>query len=539
MSENPIREALRFLRHGRAAGFGEARRRLREKREDREIRTELERKDFLTAEERAAQEKEAGAEEIRFVVVPLRKAVSPQARAVFDRSLEEQIWRNHRTADPEGVRQPVPGARDGSSADSAAREEEYLVFAEPDSFLHPGALLECARVIRKTGADLLYADEDWFIDAPKDVNRPHFKPDYGPESLECADYIGPFLVCRPSLLRKAGNPDSASPEEAERWAAALSLAKAARRVEHIPKVLYYRRTSSEAAIPLPAVRRDTEPLPSQPLVSVLIPSCDHREDLLRCVNSIRDRSTYPAYEILILENNSREEETFRAYRELEKDPRVRVISVPQEGAFNYSAVNNAGFRQAKGEQILLLNNDTEVLSPDWLQEMLRYALREGVGAVGAKLLYPDGTIQHAGIGVGVMMLAGHLHRGFPGNSPGYWGRLSCAQNVSAVTGACMMIPRRVYEETGGLDESFRLVFNDIDLCLRMREKGYRLVWTPWAQLTHYESKSRGADEDTPEKKAFFVRETNRFLRRWYKVLEAGDPCYNRNLTRWKEDFSLR
>ena len=168
-----------------------------------------------------------------------------------------------------------------------------------------------------------------------------------------------------------------------------------------------------------------------------------------------------------------------------------------------------------------------------------YAQRKDVGAVDAKLYYPDGTIQHAGIGIGIKMLAGHYFRGFPGGSAGYFGRLQYAQNVSAVTAACMMIPRKVYEEMHGLDESFSVVFNDVDLCLRIRKAGYLIVWTPWAELTHYESKSRGPDEDTPEKKRFFVRETNRFLRRWHTVLAEGDPYYNVNLTRWEEDFSLR
>ena len=213
--------------------------------------------------------------------------------------------------------------------------------------------------------------------------------------------------------------------------------------------------------------------------------------------------------------------------------------IRREGPFNYSAVNNEGFRAARGEQILLLNNDTEVLSGGWIREMLRYAQQKDVGAVGAKLYYPDGTIQHAGIGIGIKMLAGHYFRGWDGKSAGYYGRMTYAQEVSAVTAACMMIPRHVYEETRGLDEGFSLVFNDVDLCLRIREKGYRIIWTPGAELIHYESKSRGPDEETEEKKRFFVRETNRFLRKWYGALEAGDPYYNPNLTREKEDFSLR
>ena len=288
---------------------------------------------------------------------------------------------------------------------------------------------------------------------------------------------------------------------------------------------------------MPAVRRVQDPIEGEPLVSILIPNKDHREDLARCIDSIREKTTWPKWEIIVIENNSEDEETFRYYEEIGKDERIRVIR--REGRFNYSAVNNAGFREAKGEQILLLNNDTEVVSPDWIQEMLMYAQREDVGAVGARLHFPDGTIQHAGIGMGIRIIAGHYFRGEAGDSKGYYGRLSYAQEVSAVTAACMMIPRRVYEEMHGLDESFSVVFNDVDLCLRIREAGYNIVWTPWAELTHYESKSRGTDTETEEKKRFFVGETNRFLRKWYRVLEEGDPYYNPNLTRDKEDCSLR
>ena len=350
----------------------------------------------------------------------------------------------------------------------------------------------------------------------------------------------------------------------------LRLTEQAERIVHIPKILYYwrahrgstaeavgakpyvteagkkavaehlKRTGLEGEVldgPVPSIYRVRYALREQPLVSILIPNKDHREDLKRCVDSIREKTTYPNYEIIIIENNSTEPETFAYYGELEKDSAIRVVRWP--GPFNFSAINNEGFRAAKGEQILLLNNDTEVLSPDWLQEMLMYAQREDVGAVGAKLYYPDGTIQHAGIGLGIKMLAGHYHRGFPKENPGYAGRLVYAQDMSAVTAACMMIPRKVYEEMDGMDESFSVVFNDVDLCLRIRASGRLVVWTPWAELVHYESKSRGPDEDTPEKKAFFLRETNRFQRKWNRELTAGDPYYNVNLTREKEDFSPR
>lgn len=512
-----MKEGLRFFRDCYTVGPGEARRRVREKQEDRRIREEQARMILLTPEERAAQEAASRAGGIRFHAAFLKKDIPEKLRGRAERSLREQTL----------------SMADGTDA----AEEDYTIFLEPDGYLHPAAAFTFAKTIRETGADLLYTDEDFCTETPGDRSAPYYKPDYGPDSLRGCLYAGPLLVCRNALLREAGAEEFAALDEESRWEMTIRLAKKAARVRHIPKVLYYRYIPEGAEIPQAKTRRIQDPIEGSPLVSILIPNKDHREDLKRCVDSIRGKSTYDHYEIIIIENNSTEQETFRYYEELKQDPRIRIVS--REGRFNYSAVNNEGFREAKGEQILLLNNDTEVISGDWIQEMLMYTQRPDVGAAGAKLYYPDGTIQHAGIGIGIKMLAGHYHRGAAGNSDGYYGRLKYAQDVSAVTGACMMIPRKVYAQMNGLDESFSVVFNDVDLCLRIREAGYLIVWTPWAELIHYESKSRGSDEDTPEKKRFFVRETNRFLRRWYKALEAGDPYYNRNLTRWQEDFSPR
>lgn len=509
-----VKDGLRYLKVCVKAGPGEAGRRIREKQEDIRIREERERGPVLLPEERKAQEAAARGSEIRFRTAFLEKDVPAEYREAAERSLREQTW-------PAG---------DG--------EAEYTVFLEPDGWMHPGALYECAQAIRETGAELVYTDEDYFTEVPGDEENPHYKPDYGPDSLRGCNYIGPFLVCKSSLLREAGAENYAALDADGRWDAVIRMAEKANGIKHVPKVLYYKRIQdSEFRIQNGEIRRVKDPIEGEPLVSILIPNKDHREDLQRCVDSIREKTSYGNYEIIIIENNSGEEETFRYYEELKRDERIRVIR--REGPFNYSGVNNLGAREAKGDYFLLLNNDTEIICEDWIQEMLMYAQRKDVGAVGAKLYYPDGTIQHAGIGIGIMMLAAHYFRGFPGNSDGYFGRLKYAQNVSAVTAACMMISRHVYEEMHGLDESFSVVFNDVDLCLRIRQAGYLIVWTPWAELYHYESKSRGQDEDTTEKKRFFVRETNRFLRKWHRVLEDGDPYYNVNLTRWKEDFSGR
>lgn len=269
------------------------------------------------------------------------------------------------------------------------------------------------------------------------------------------------------------------------------------------------------------------------MISILIPNKDHITDLLKCIQSIEAKSTYDNYEILVIENNSTMPETFACYRELEKDEKIRILSY--EGEFNYSAINNFAAGQAKGEYFLLLNNDTEVISPDWMEELLMYAQRPDVGAVGAMLYYPDDTVQHAGVVIGIGGFAGHVHVGFPKGNGGYMSRMAYAGNMSAVTAACMMVSRKVYEEVGGLSEDFRVAFNDVDFCLKIREKGYLVVFNPYAELYHYESKSRGY-ETTPEKKARFDGEVAHFKERWAKILLEGDPYFNPNFTLTRGDF---
>ena len=238
-----------------------------------------------------------------------------------------------------------------------------------------------------------------------------------------------------------------------------------------------------------------------------------------------------------MENNSKLSETFEYYKELGCRRNIKVAT--WEGPFNFSAINNYGVRQAaRGEYILLLNNDVEVITPDWLQEMLMFAQRQDVGAVGCMLYYPDDTVQHAGIILGIGGVAGHAHKYYKRGDYGYSSRMTIAQNLSAVTAACMMIRRDVWEEVGGLDESYAVAFNDVDLCMRIREAGYLVVWTPYAELYHYESKSRGY-EDTPQKQKRFEGEVLRFKTRWAKELANGDPYYNPNLTLVREDFSLK
>ena len=588
-------QSLRFAKHWITDGRQEAVRIKKEHEEELRIREELYRKTLLTDGERRAQENTSFPDPQRFsILVPLYNTPEKYLREMLD-SVKNQTYPEWELCLADGSDEKHNYVRTLCEQEAAAdprikyrklqRNEGisgntnacirlatggwYALF-DHDDLLHPSALFEMMKIISSRPADLIYTDENTFIETPKDAFNPHFKPDYAPDNLRANNYICHFTAFKKELLAKAGGGFNPAFDGSQDHDLILRLTEQAEHIIHIPKILYYWRAhkgSTAEAVqakpyvieagknavrahlkrlglegevldgPVPSMYRLKYKLTSAPLVSILIPSRDHRDDLKRCIDSIQQKTTYGNYEIIIIENNSEKEETFAYYEEIRKDPKIRVITYNHP--FNYSALNNEGFRAAKGEQILLLNNDTEVLSPDWLQEMLMYAQREDVGAVGAKLYYPDGTIQHAGIGIGIKMLAGHYHKNFPKEHPGYFGRLTYAQNVSAVTAACMLVPRRVYEEMHGLDETFPVVFNDVDFCLRIREAGYLIVWTPWTELIHHESKSRGQDEDTPEKKAFFLKETNRFQRRWNKILTEGDPYYNPNLTREKEDFSPR
>jgi GT2 family glycosyltransferase len=270
-------------------------------------------------------------------------------------------------------------------------------------------------------------------------------------------------------------------------------------------------------------------------VSIIIPNKDHKEDLERCINSILTKSKYKNYEIIIVENHSKEEETFEYYNYI-KNRYENIILLEWKDEFNYSAVNNFAAKYAKGDILLFLNNDTEVINENWLEEMIQYAQREDVGVVGAKLYYPDDTIQHAGVILGIGGIAEHSHRYFSKNSFGYFGRLGIVQNLSAVTGACLMMRKDVFKEVEGFDERYPLAFGDVDICLKAREKGYLVVFTPFAELYHYKSKTRGY-EDTPEKQERFNKEIELFRKKWGYILESGDPYYNPNLNLDREDFS--
>ena len=447
-------------------------------------------------------------------------------------------------------------------------EGDYIGLFDHDDLLHPAALHEVMWAICERDADFIYTDENTFHKNPADAFCPHFKPDFAPDTLRSYNYICHFTVFSRELLEEVGVFRPAF-DGSQDYDMILRLTEVAKHVTHIPEILYYWRAhkasvaESITAKPyvveaahralqehleriglsgvvadglIPTTYRIQYQIKETPLVSIVIPNKDYASTLRRCIDSIIALTTYPAYEIIVVENNSIEPETFAYYEELGRHSMIRVLN--WEGKFNYSAINNFAVKTARGDYILLLNNDTEVITPDWLQEMLMFVQRKDVGAAGAMLYYPDDSIQHAGVILGIGGVAGHAHKGMARGSYGYMSRAAIIQNYSAVTAACMLIRRNVWEEVGGLDESFEVAFNDVDFCMRIREAGYLIVWTPYAELYHYESKSRGR-EDTPEKQKRFEGEVRRFQERWRAELEAGDPYYSPNLTLKEEDFTAR
>ncbi len=454
---------------------------------------------------------------------------------------------------------------------------EYIGLFDHDDILHPCALYEYVKVINEKDADYIYCDETTFKSG--DINRMitlHFKPDYAIDNLRANNYICHFSVFARELLdgtelfrtRFDGSQDHDM---------ILRLTDRARNVVHVPKLLYYWRShpgstaadisakpyaieSAKGAVADHLRRHGFEhfritstrafetifkiryQIIGSPEISIVIANKDHAADLKRCITSILEKSTYENYEVVVVENNSCDKETFDYYEELEENNRIRVVTYREEDGktFNYSAVNNFGAAKARGSYLLFLNNDTQVITVNWMEELLMYAQREDVGAVGAKLYFADKGIQHAGVvlGLGAHRTAGHSHYKQPQENMGYMGRLCYAQDVSAVTGACLLVKKSIFEEVGGLDESFAISLNDVDFCLKLREKGYLNVFTPFAELYHFESVSRGLD-DNGEKARRYNRESEQFRQKWKEVLEAGDPYYNPNFSLDRSDFALK
>lgn len=451
---------------------------------------------------------------------------------------------------------------------------EYIGLFDHDDVLHPSALYEYVKVINEQGADYIYCDETTFKgDSINNMITLHFKPDFAPDNLRANNYICHFSVFSRELLEgtelfRSGFDGSQDHDMI------LRLTANAKKVVHVPKLLYYWRShkasvasdisakpyaiaAAKGAVADHLTRcgyknfeiKSTRAfdtifeikyeIQSEDRISILIPNKDHLEDLRRCIDSIKERSTYENYEIIVIENNSTDKAVSDYYRTIEEQENITVLTYT--GEFNYSKINNFGASHANGKYLLLLNNDTQVISMNWMESMLMYAQRPDVGAVGAKLYYGDRTIQHAGVvvGLGAHRTAGHTHYKINYDNLGYMGRLCYAQNVSAVTGACLMVKKSIYDELGGLDENFKVALNDVDFCLRIREKGYLNVFTPFAELYHFESASRGMDVVDEKKARRYEDECALFRERWKELLAKGDPYYNPNFSLDRSDYSLK
>lgn len=448
---------------------------------------------------------------------------------------------------------------------------DFIVFADHDDVLAVDALYEMARALEaQPELDAIYTDEDKINRSGTAYFGPHFKPDFSMALLRCNNYICHLFAARCALVKKVGLLDPAF-DGAQDYDFVLRCAEQARQIGHIPKVLYHWRTHPASTAGNPASKeyafaagrraveahykrcgmaasveettmrgryRSRFAVNGTPLVSILIPNKDHVEELERCLSSIWKKTTYSNYEILIIENNSTQPETEEYYERLLREHAGHLRILRYASGFNYAAIHNFAVPQANGEYLILLNNDTEVQTAGWIEELLGLCQQQEVGAVGAKLYYPDGTIQHAGVALGVCGVASHLFIGADGDKDGYAGRLVSVQDYSAVTAACMMTRKAVYEQVQGMEETLAVAYNDIDYCMKLQAAGWHVLFTPYAGLTHYESRTRGA-EDTGEKQKRFRQEACRFVQRWEKQLSAGDPYYNPNLSVTKTDCSLR
>lgn len=454
---------------------------------------------------------------------------------------------------------------------------DYICLFDHDDLLHPSVLFEYSKVLDEQDADFIYCDETTFENGNIDkMITLHFKPDFSIDNLRANNYICHFSAFKASLLKETGlfrkEFDGSQDHDM-----ILRLTAASKNIVHVPKILYYWRSHAasvasdinaksyaidaaknavlahlkacgiegakiESTRAFATIFRIIYPLKNRAKISIIIPNKDHKDDLKRCVESIIMKASYDNYEIIIVENNSQTQEIFDYYKELKETcPLVKIVTY--KGEFNYSKVCNLGVKNSDGEYVLLLNNDTEVITRNFMEELLMYAQREDVGAVGAKLYYKDYTIQHAGIvlGLGAHRSAGHTHYGLAKDNLGYMGRLCYAQNVSAVTGACLMVSRELYDSVGGLEEKLAVALNDVDLCLKLRHKGLLNVFTPFAELFHYESISRGSDVDerSAEKAERYNKECDFFKDKWKEDLEKGDPYYNPNFSLDHSNYTLK
>lgn len=480
------------------------------------------------------------------------------------------------------------GIAENTNAGLKMAQGEWIGLLDHDDLLAPEALFE---MVQKMNSDLeleiIYSDEDKITEGRRGEwihSQPHFKPDFSMDLLRSNNYITHFLCVKREVLEQAGGFRREF-DGAQDYDLILRCVEIAKKVGHVSRVLYHWRVHPDSTSDNPITKRYAYeagqraieehlertgqrgnvsqlkhfgfyrvayPVSGNPLVSILIPNKDEGETLKRCIDSI-EKSTYGNYEIIIIENNSKEEETFHYYEKLcntsyEREERIscqgqlpggqRVKVVTWKEGFNYSAINNFGASFAAGEYLILLNNDIEVITQNWIEEMLGNCQRSEVGIVGARLYYPDNTIQHAGIVVGIDGIAANMFPGMKREREGYMHRAAIQLNYSAVTAACMMVERQIFEKVGGLEEGLAVAFNDVDFCLRVREAGYLVVYNPWVEAYHYESKSRGK-EDSKEKVHRFGEEIEFIRERWIKILKEGDPYYNINFSLKKCNYALK
>ena len=437
---------------------------------------------------------------------------------------------------------------------------EYLGLYDHDDFLEYNALFEVVKSLQVTKYDVVYTDEDKFDDSKGRFADPNFKPDFNIDLFRSHNYITHFFVVNMDIVKVIGGMKKEY-DGAQDYDFMFRVFEQTNNIYHLPKMLYhwrmhslstamnpeskmycydagknaildhYKRIGIEASVkmlpkPYYGCYETTYMTPGNPLVSIIIPNMDHKDVLKTCIDSLFEVNTYRNIEIIVVENNSKKEETFEYYHELETE-HANVKIVYWKNDFNYSEINNFGVQFAQGDYLLFLNNDTEMIRPDSIQNMLGVCMRKEVGAVGAKLLYEDRTIQHAGVVIGFSGYAGHINNGIDEDQPGYMMRAQLNCDYSAVTAACMMVKKSVFNEVDGFDPQFKVACNDVDLCLKIREKGYLVVYDAFSIWFHYESKSRGY-EDSEEKIERFNNEVAKFQKKWNKILVEGDPYYNPN-----------
>ena len=449
---------------------------------------------------------------------------------------------------------------------------DFIALLDHDDLLPVFCLYEIVKCINDNpNVEFIYTDEDKIQGNKSSRRDPYFKPDFSIDTLRSNNYITHLSVFKKELMDKLGGFRSKY-NGAQDYDIILRATEKTKNIIHIPKVLYHWRVHPQST----AMVSDAKPYAYEagikaiedhlkrqgfdaivthggdikgiyevqykvlgnPKVSILIPNKDSIDLLKKCINSIMKRTTYNNYEIIIIENNSENTDTFEYYKSLENNNKIKIIYYKEKG-FNYSKIINFGVKNSDADYVIQLNSDTELITNNWLEKFIGFAQREDVGAVGARLYYEDGSIQHAGIVVGICDLAANMLTGLPRGVHAYFGKDCLIQNVSAVTGACLFSRRSIYEEVGYMDEeNFKVAFNDVDFCLKIREKGYKIIYNPYIELWHYESKTRGY-EDTPEKAKRFENECNNYKKKWKETLKKGDPYYNINLSLTTAQYDIR